>query len=190
MVATVVMSGRMGRYAQEGLLAVGAIPSRGGLTRSEAGGNGRGSYNAAHRLSHPEDRQGLPRAWRELSGADQQGPTTRYFVKRLQTFGLNVTVEHSSGMWIHFRMRILLRQLAHCTPVPSTYNTPLSTGRVSCHGRPLLSVRPPARRIGSTTSHCSSVNLPVSCHRRLRRNTEHFQNAPIFNPQMLMRIVP
>src|SRR5581483_11205690 len=39
----------------------------------------------------------------------------------------------------------------HCAPVPSTQNTPFSTARVSCHGRPRLSVRRTGRSTGSTT---------------------------------------
>jgi hypothetical protein len=46
----------------------------------------------------------------------------------------------------------------HCAPVPSIQNTPLSTERVSCHGRPRLSARRAPRNTGSTISHCSSVN--------------------------------
>ena len=46
----------------------------------------------------------------------------------------------------------------HCAPVPSTQNTPFSTARVSCHGRPRLSARRAARSTGSTISQCSSVN--------------------------------
>ena len=45
-----------------------------------------------------------------------------------------------------------------CAQVPSTQNTPLSTERVSCHGRPRLSARRAPRSTGSTTAHCSSVN--------------------------------
>lgn len=46
----------------------------------------------------------------------------------------------------------------HCAPVPSTQNTPFSTERVSCHGRPRLSARRAPRSTGSTSPHCSSVN--------------------------------
>ena len=46
----------------------------------------------------------------------------------------------------------------HCAPVPSTHNTPFSTARVSCHGRPRLSSRRCGRSTGSTTIHCSSVS--------------------------------
>ena len=46
----------------------------------------------------------------------------------------------------------------HCAPVPSTQNTPFSTARVSCHGRPRLSSRRCGRSTGSTTTHCSSVS--------------------------------
>jgi len=46
----------------------------------------------------------------------------------------------------------------HCAPVPNTHNTPCSTARVSCHGRPRLSARRCGRSTGSTTSHCSSVS--------------------------------
>jgi hypothetical protein len=46
----------------------------------------------------------------------------------------------------------------HCAPVPNPHNTPCSTARVSCHGRPRLSARRCGRSTGSTTSHCSSVS--------------------------------
>src|ERR1700735_1657132 len=46
----------------------------------------------------------------------------------------------------------------HCAPVPSTQNTPFSTARVSCHGRPRLSSRRCGRSTRSTTAHCSSVS--------------------------------
>lgn len=46
----------------------------------------------------------------------------------------------------------------HCAPVPSTHSTPFNTARVSCHGRPRLSVRRAPRNTGSTINHCSSVN--------------------------------
>src|SRR6202034_436152 len=46
----------------------------------------------------------------------------------------------------------------HCAPVPRTQNTPFSTARVSCHGRPRLSSRRRGRSTGSTTNHCSSVS--------------------------------
>jgi hypothetical protein len=46
----------------------------------------------------------------------------------------------------------------HCAPVPNTQNTPFSTARVSCHGRPRLSSRRCGRSTGSTTAHCSSVS--------------------------------
>jgi hypothetical protein len=46
----------------------------------------------------------------------------------------------------------------HCAPEPSTQNTPFSTARVSCHGRPRLSSRRRGRSTGSTTAHCSSVS--------------------------------
>src|SRR5437016_5897909 len=38
----------------------------------------------------------------------------------------------------------LLGNLRHCAPVPNTHKIPLSTARVSCHGRP----RPSVRRLG------------------------------------------
>jgi hypothetical protein len=46
----------------------------------------------------------------------------------------------------------------HCAPVPSTQNTPFSTARVSCHGRPRLSSRRSGRSTRSTTAHCSSLS--------------------------------
>src|SRR5579859_4494110 len=47
---------------------------------------------------------------------------------------------------------------AHCAPVPKTHSTPFSTARVSCHGRPRLSLRRRGRKTGSNNSHCSSVS--------------------------------
>jgi hypothetical protein len=46
----------------------------------------------------------------------------------------------------------------HCAPVPKTQNTPFSTDRVSCQGRPRLSARRAGRSTGSTTAHCSSFS--------------------------------
>ena len=46
----------------------------------------------------------------------------------------------------------------HCAPLPSIQNTPCSTARVSCQGRPRLSSRRAGRSTGSTNSHCSSVS--------------------------------
>jgi len=51
----------------------------------------------------------------------------------------------------------------HWAPVPSTQSTPLSTARVSCHGRPRLSARRAGRKIGSISCHCSSVNSQRPC---------------------------
>jgi hypothetical protein len=41
----------------------------------------------------------------------------------------------------------------HCAPVPKTHRIPLSTARVSCHGRPRPSERRFGRKIGSITCH-------------------------------------
>jgi hypothetical protein len=46
----------------------------------------------------------------------------------------------------------------HCAPLPRIQNTPYSTARVSCQGRPRLSSRRAGRKTGSTNSHCSSVS--------------------------------
>jgi hypothetical protein len=46
----------------------------------------------------------------------------------------------------------------HCAPVPKTHKIPLSTARVSCHGRPFPSERRFGRRIGSITSHWASLS--------------------------------
>ena len=51
----------------------------------------------------------------------------------------------------------------HWAPVPSTQSTPLSTARVSCHGRPRWSARRAGRKIGSINCHCSSVNSQRPC---------------------------
>lgn len=67
----------------------------------------------------------------------------------------------------------------HCAPVPSTHNTPLSTARVSCHGRPRLSARRAPRSTGSTINHCSSVNSQRPAMRRSRDHTEQLQNEPV-----------
>lgn len=69
----------------------------------------------------------------------------------------------------------------HCAPVPKTHNTPFSTARVSCHGRPRLSARRAPRKKGSTISHCSSVNSQRPAMRRSRDHTEQFQNAPVLS---------
>ena len=47
----------------------------------------------------------------------------------------------------------LLGNSRHCAPVPNTHKIPLSTARVSCHGRP----RPSARRSGR---NCGSDLIP------------------------------
>jgi len=67
----------------------------------------------------------------------------------------------------------------HCAPVPSTHNTPFSTTRVSCHGRPRLSARRASRNTGSTINHCSSVNSQRPAIRPSRDHTEQLQNAPV-----------
>jgi hypothetical protein len=67
----------------------------------------------------------------------------------------------------------------HCAPVPSTHNTPFSTARVSCHGRPRLSDRRAPRSTGSTITHCSSVNSQCPAMRRSRDHTEQLQNASV-----------
>jgi hypothetical protein len=46
----------------------------------------------------------------------------------------------------------------HCAPVPKTHKIPLSTARVSCHGRPFPSERRLGRRIGSISSHWASLS--------------------------------
>ncbi len=69
----------------------------------------------------------------------------------------------------------------HCAPVPSTHSTPLSTARVSCHGRPRLSARRAPRKTGSTISHCSSVNSQRPAMKRSRDYTEQFHNAPVLS---------
>jgi hypothetical protein len=55
----------------------------------------------------------------------------------------------------------------HCAPVPKTHRIPLSTARVSCHGRPRPSARRLGREISSIKLHWSSLSsqrprMPVS----------------------------
>ena len=60
----------------------------------------------------------------------------------------------------------------HCAPVPRTHRIPLSTARVSRHGRPRPSERRWGRKIGSINSHWASLSshrprmpyfCPLSC---------------------------
>jgi hypothetical protein len=46
----------------------------------------------------------------------------------------------------------------HCAPVPKTHRIPLSTARVSCHGRPRPSERRVGRKIGSMSCHWASLS--------------------------------
>jgi hypothetical protein len=46
----------------------------------------------------------------------------------------------------------------HCAPVPNTHKIPLSTARVSCHGRPRPSARRFGRKIGSMSCHWASLS--------------------------------
>ena len=46
----------------------------------------------------------------------------------------------------------------HCAPVPSTHRIPLSTARVSCHGRPRPSARRCGLKIGSMSFHWASLS--------------------------------
>src|SRR4029077_6822235 len=46
----------------------------------------------------------------------------------------------------------------HSAPVPKTHKIPLSTARVSCHGRPFPSERRVGRRICSISSHWASLS--------------------------------
>jgi hypothetical protein len=69
----------------------------------------------------------------------------------------------------------------HCAPVPSTQNTPFSTERVSCQGRPRLSARRAPRSTGSTTNHCSSLNSQrpaISTCRETQSNSRMHHEIP------------
>jgi hypothetical protein len=46
----------------------------------------------------------------------------------------------------------------HCAPLPKTHKIPLSTARVSCHGRPRPSARRRGRKIASISSHWASLS--------------------------------
>ena len=46
----------------------------------------------------------------------------------------------------------------HCAPVPKTHKIPLSTARVSCHGRPRPSSRRWGRKSGSISFHWASLS--------------------------------
>ncbi len=80
----------------------------------------------------------------------------------------------------------------HCAPVPSTQNTPFSTARVSCQGRPRLSSRRCGRSTGSTTAHCSSVSSqrPVTALRGYTRADpgSHENSAQVFMRLVLVSI--
>jgi hypothetical protein len=52
----------------------------------------------------------------------------------------------------------LLGSSRHCAPVPNTHKIPLSTARVSCHGRPRPSVRRWGHKSGSISSHWASLS--------------------------------
>ena len=52
----------------------------------------------------------------------------------------------------------LLGSSRHWAPVPNTHKIPLSTARVSCHGRPRPSVRRWGRKIGSIRCHWASLS--------------------------------
>ena len=77
----------------------------------------------------------------------------------------------------------------HCAPVPRIQNTPFSTARVSCHGRPRLSARRASRSTGSTISHCSSVNSQRPAIGACGDYTELLQNATKCSLHMFMRLV-
>gem|GEM_PF-1038844 len=58
----------------------------------------------------------------------------------------------------------------HCAPVPKTHNTPFSTARVSCQGRPRRTPAEAGRNTGSTNNHCSSVNSQRPAIQAARRH--------------------
>lgn len=76
----------------------------------------------------------------------------------------------------------------HCAPVPSTHSTPLSTARVSRHGRPRLSARRSGRSTSSTAAHCLSLSSQrpfIGDSRRPRAPSESHKIIA----QMFMRLV-
>ena len=77
----------------------------------------------------------------------------------------------------------------HCAPVPRTQNTPFSTARLSCHGRPRLSARRASRSTASTISHCSSVNSQRPAIGACGDYTELLQNATKCSFHVFMRLV-
>jgi len=66
----------------------------------------------------------------------------------------------------------------HCAPVPNTHRMPLSTARVSCHGRPRPSERRCGRKIGSMSFHWASL----SSHRPRMPSF-----CPLFNAQKIAK---
>ena len=66
----------------------------------------------------------------------------------------------------------------HCAPVPNTHRIPLSTARVSCHGRPRPSERRCGRKIGSMSFHWASL----SSHRPRMPSF-----CPLFNAQKIAK---
>ena len=101
-------------------------------------------------------------------------------------------VEKTSGRNLFhksaFGRRRALHKYGEWRTVASAQNTPLSTARVSCQGRPRLSARRASRSTGSTIAHRSLVSsqLPAigACG-----DTELLQNATKTLPQVFMGLV-
>lgn len=88
----------------------------------------------------------------------------RYRANRCSTFSSLPLRTHCWNLrWQVWKGGYLSGNSRHWAPVPSTQSTPLSTARVSCHGRPRLSARRIGRKIGSISCHCSSVNSQRPC---------------------------
>jgi hypothetical protein len=92
-------------------------------------------------------------------------------------------MEFASLMQMFGQQAQCFNELALANPLLTRIqSTPFSTARVSCQGRPRLSSRRAGRKIGSTTSHCSSVSSqrPAMAIRRDALSNSSFAD---FKPQ-------
>src|SRR2546427_6748103 len=78
----------------------------------------------------------------------------------------------------------------HCAPVPNTHKIPLSTARVSCHGRPRPSVRRWGRKIRSISSQWASLSshrprMPSFCPLSYTQQIAKLVQLPFMRPVLV-----
>ena len=111
MVATLLVPGCLGCHPQEALLPLRPVQTLGRSARSKTSRDSDRSYHPDHRLSHLEERSGLPRTRRELLRADQQEPASallRETVTKTRLEGDSRT-SHRRGLTNHFRRSRIIR---------------------------------------------------------------------------------